>query len=176
MTREDFARSLVSNTSLRQSLGATAKFTDVSGDLARIAEAVTANGSTLRDFNFAPKGLLKFTGNQFNPTGTVSRLDMAVAFVRAIGLDDAAKAKANQPVLVNGAVLSDNTQIPGDLRGYVQIAIDKNLFEAFPAEVRVVNGIYQVLPGPRFEPNTTVTRATLATKLNTFSQLFTTGG
>ncbi len=176
VSREDFARSLVSNTSLRQSLGATARFSDVSGDLARIAEAVTANGSTNRDFNFAPKGLLKFTGNNFNPTGTVSRLDMAVAFVRALGHDDAARAKANQPVMFNGAILSDNGQIPGDLRGYVQLAIDKGLFEAFPAEVRFVNGQYQVLPGPRFEPNTTVNRATLAGKLNSFSQLFTTGG
>nr|MDQ3042464.1 S8 family serine peptidase [Acidobacteriota bacterium] len=176
VTREDFARSLVSNTSLRQSLGATAKFNDVSGDFARIAEAVTANGSTNRGFNFVPKGLLSFTGTTFDPTGTVSRLDMAVAFVRALGHDDAARAKANQPVMFNGSVLSDNAQIPGELRGYVQLAIDKNLFEAFPAEVRVVNGQFTALPGPRFEPNTTVTRATLATKLNSFNQLFTTGG
>jgi serine protease AprX len=176
VTRQDFARSLVSNTALRQSLGATPKFSDVSGDIARIAEAVTANGSTNRDFNFVPKGLLNFTGTAFNPNGTVSRLDMAVAFVRALGHDDAARARANQPVTFNGAVLSDNAQIPGELRGYVQLAIDKGLFEAFPAEVRNVGGQFVVLPGPRFEPNTTVTRATLATKLNSFNQLFTTGG
>jgi len=101
---------------------------------------------------------------------------MAVAFVRALGHDEAARARANQSVTFNGAVLSDNAQIPGDLRGYVQLAIDKGLFEAFPAEVRIVNGTYTVLPGPRFEPTTTVTRATLATKLNRFNQLFTTGG
>ena len=165
-------RALANNPAVR----ATAKFNDVSGDFARIAEAVTANGSTNRDYNFAPKGLLSFTGTTFNRTGTVSRLDMAVAFVRALGHDDAARAKANQPVIFNGAALSDNAQIPGELRGYVQLAIDKVLFEAFPAEVRNVGGQFVVLPGPRFEPNTTVTRATLATKLNSFNQLFTTGG
>jgi len=62
------------------------------------------------------------------------------------------------------------------LRGYVQLAIDKGLFEAFPAEVRNLgNGQFQVLPGPRFEPATTVNRGTLASKLIKFNQLFTTG-
>lgn len=176
VSRGDFARTLVSNTSLRQTLGSTPKFTDVSGDLARIAEAVTANASTLRDFNFTPKALMPTTGATFNPNGTISRLDMAVAFVRALGADEAARAKANMPVTVNGSVISDNAQIPAELRGYVQLAIDKGLFETFAAEVRIVNGQYTVLPGPRFEPNTTVNRATLAAKLNIFHGLFTTGG
>ncbi len=175
--RADFARTLVSNASLRQTAGATAKFTDVSGDLARIAEAVTANGSTLRDFDFIPKGLMSATGASFNPNGTVNRLDIAVAFVRALGHDAEAKALANSNVTYNGATLSDNAQIPANLRGYVQIAINNGLFEAFPAEVRNLgNGQYQVLPGPRFEPNTTVTRGKLAGKLNLFHQLFVIGG
>lgn len=177
VNRGDFAKTLLSNTSLRQSLGASPRFTDVSGELARIAEAVTANGSTLRDYNFAPKGLMSASGSSFNPTGTVSRLDMAVAFVRALGHDAEARAKANQTVMVGGQALSDNAQIPGDLRGYVQIAIDNGLFEAFAAEVRNLgNGQFQVLPGPRFEPATTVNRGTLAGKLIKFNQLFTTGG
>jgi len=117
------------------------------------------------------------SGNKFNPTGAVSRLDLAVAFIRALGHDDAAKAKAGQPVTINGVVISDNAQIPSELRGYVQMAIDKGLFETFAAEIRNLgNGQYQVLPGPRFEPNTSIYRAVLATKLNSFHQLFTTGG
>ena len=177
VTRADFARSLVSNTNLRQSLGATAKFTDVSGDFARIAEAVTAKGSTLRDYNFVPNGLMSATGSTFNPTGNISRLDLAVAFVRAIGLDEAARAKANTNVTFNGAVISDNAQIPAALRGYVQIAIDKGILETYEAQViQTAPGQFTVLPGPRVEPNNTVTRATLATKLNGFRQLFTTGG
>lgn len=173
VTRADFAAALVSNASLRQTASAAAKFADVSGDLARIAEAVTANGSTLRDYDFAPKGLLAATGATFNPNGTVSRLDMAVAFVRALGRDAEARALANTNVTAGGSVLSDNAQIPGNLRGYVQIAINNGLFEAFPAEVRVVNGQYVALPGPRFEPNATVTRGKLAGKLNQFHQLST---
>lgn len=177
VTREDLARSLAYNTPLRQSLGATAKFTDVSGDFRNIAEAVTANGSTIRDFNFVPTGLMSFSGTTFNRTGSVNRLDLAVALVKAIGDDATARALAGTTVTAGGTALSDNTQIPSALRGYVQIAIDKGLFEAFPAEViQVSPGVYQALPGPRFEPTTTVKRGTLAAKLNAFHTLFTTGG
>ena len=177
VTREDFARSLVLNTSIRQSLSASAKFTDVSGEMAKIAEAVTANGSTLRDYDFTPNGLISVTGTTFNPTGTINRLDLAVAFVRALGHDAEARALANSTVTFEGTPLSDNAQIPAALRGYVQIAINNGLMESFPAEVReIAPGQFQALPGPRFEPETNVTRATLAIKLNSFHQLFVTGG
>jgi hypothetical protein len=52
-----------------------------------------------------------------------------------------------------------------------------SLFKAFPAGVVEISpGVYQALPGPRFEPNTSINRATLAIKLNAYRQLFTTGG
>lgn len=176
VTREDFARTLLVNTPLRQTVGATARFTDVTGDLLNIAQAVTANGSTLRDFDFTPKALLSASGSSFNPAGTVSRLDMAVAFVRALGHDTEARNLANSNVTFNGQTLSDNAQIPAALRGYVQIAINNGLFEAYPAEVRNLGGgKFEVLPGPRFEPATTMNRGTLAGKLNKFNQLFVTG-
>ena len=177
VSREDLARSLVLNTSLRQTLGANAKFTDVAANFRNIAEAVSANGSTLRDYNFTPTGILTGTGATFNPAGSVNRLDLAVAFVKSLGHDAEARALANSNVTFNGATLSDNAQIPAALRGYVQIAINDGLFEAYPAQViQIAPGQYQVLPGPRFEPAANVTRATLAVKLNQFSRLFTTGG
>ena len=177
VNRQDLAYSLGLNSSLRQSLGANPRFTDVPGYFRSIAEAVAADGSTLRDFNFVPKGIISTANNTFNLLGNANRLDLAVAFIRALGHDETARAKANLPVMFNGSVLSDNAQIPGELRGYVQLAIDKGLFEAFPAEVRNLgNGQFVALPGPRFEPNTTVTRATLALRLNSFNQLFTSGG
>ena len=176
VTREDFARTLALNTPLRQTLGAAARFTDVSGSLVGIAEAVTASGSTLRDWNFAPQGLMSASGSTFNPNGTVNRLDLAVAVVRALGLDAEARAKANSIVLASGQPLVDNTQIPGPLRGYVQIALDRGLLEAFPAEVRqIAPGQFQAIPGPRFEPNTLVTRAVLASKLALFANAFAAG-
>lgn len=175
--REDLARSLAYNTPLRQSLTSTPRFTDVSGDFRNIAEAVTSNGPTIRDFNFVPTGLISFTGTSFNRLGSVNRLDLAVALVKAIGDDAAARALAGSTVTSGGIALSDNAQIPSALRGYVQIAIDKGLFEAFPAEViQIAPGVFQALPGPRFEPGTVVKRSTLAVKLNSYRQLFSTGG
>jgi len=176
VTRDDFARTIALNTPLRQTLGATPKFTDVSGSLAAMAEAVTASGSNLRDWNFVPQGLISASGSLFNPNGTVNRLDLAVAFVRALGLDTEARALANTTVTSGGQPLVDNASIPMALRGYVQIALNRGLLEAFPAELRqVAPGQYVAVPGPRFEPNTVVTRAVLAAKLSLFAQAFAAG-
>jgi serine protease AprX len=177
VTREDLARTLVLDTPMRQALGGSPKFTDVSGDLLRITEGVTARGSSLRDYDFTPTGMMSFSGSLFNPAGSVNRLDVAVALVKASGHDAEARALANSNVTSGGATLSDNSQIPGSLRGYVQVALNLGLFEAFPAQViQIAPGVYQAVPGPRFEPATTVKRADLAVRLTSFRQLFTTGG
>lgn len=177
VSRGDLANSLMLNSALRQSLAATPRFGDVSGDLSRVAEALTANGSTLRDYDFVPGGAMSASGSSFNPSASAARLEMAVAFVRALGHDRQARALANSDVTFEGSVLSDNAQIPLALRGYVQIAIDKGLFEAFPAGVvQVAPGQYQAMPGPRFEPASVISRAVLAQKLNKYHLLFTTGG
>ncbi len=177
VTRKDLGRLLIRNTEVRQTVGDTPKFTDVSGWMLTIAEAVTANGSTNRDYDFISTGMMSYTGTSFNPNGTVNRLDLTVALVKALGHDAEAKSKANTVVTSGGIVLTDNAQIPAALRGYVQVAIDRGLFESFPAQVvQVSPGQFQALPGPRFEPNTTVKRATLAEKFNSYNILFTTGG
>ena len=177
VTREDLARSLALNTSLRQSLGLNPRFSDVAADLRLFAEYTTARGSTNRDFDFTPTGMIAASGTSFNPDAPVNRLDLAVALVKALGHDAAARALANTTITSNGTPLIDNTQIPGSLRGYVQIAIDKGLFEVFPAEVReIAPGQFMVVPGPRFEPATTISRASLARKLSAYRALFTTGG
>lgn len=177
VSREDLARSLVLNTPLRQSIANTPRFSDVTGDLARIADAVTTSGSSFRDVGFTSTPMMSASGSTFRPADPVNRLDLAVAFVKALGHDARARALAGTDVTYNGSVLSDNGSIPSDLRGYVQIAINDGMFEAFPAEIReIAPGQYQAIPGPRFEPGTGITRATLAAKLGAFNTLFTTGG
>ncbi len=106
------------------------------------------------------EGVMGNEGGSFLPAASVSRVEQAVALVRALRLDAQAKALANSDVTSGGQVIIDNGQIPGNLRGYVQIAIDKGLMEAFPAEVRQIGpGQFQAIPGPRFEPSRTVKRA-----------------
>ncbi len=105
------------------------------------------------------EGVMGTSGGAFGPAVSVSRLEQAVALVRALRLDAQAKSLANSNVTFGGTVLSDNAQIPVNLRGYVQIALDRGLMEAFPAEMRqVAPGQFQALPGPRFEPGRNVKR------------------
>jgi serine protease AprX len=135
VTRGDFAQTLVLNTALRQSLADAPIFTDVSGAQEAIAEAVTAGGSTLRDWSFVPAGMLAASGSTFSPAGTVTRTDVAVALVKALGMDAAAQALAGSDVTAtyNGqsVVVADESGIPPALRGYVQIALNRGILNAF---------------------------------------------
>ncbi|HMF58556.1 MAG TPA: S8 family serine peptidase [Pyrinomonadaceae bacterium] len=183
VTREDLARLLFLNTPLRQTLGSTPKFTDVTGDMEAIAEAVTAKGSTLRDYytsdsSQAPAGMMSATGNAFNPTGIVSRLDIAVALVRALGFDADAKAKAGTNVTVNYSgqtlTLADNADIPPLMRGYVQLALDRGILQAF---FTLEQGPFDLQPTlkARVHANDPTTRAFMAYALENYRQHFVAG-
>ena len=178
VTREDFAQLLYLNTPLRQFLGSSPKYTDVSPDLAPLAEAVTANGSTLRDWNFQPAGMIAANGSTFNPAASVTRLEMAVALVRALGLDSEAKAEAGSVVMANyggqAMALADNSDIPSAYRGYVQIALDKGLLQA---SFSLEHGPFDFQPTlkARVKPNDATTRAFMAYALDNFRQHFATG-
>jgi serine protease AprX len=178
VTREDFARLLYMNTPLRQFPSAAPKYTDVSADLRPIAEAVTANGSTLRDWSFAPAGMIAAYGTTFNPQANVSRLETAVALVRALGLDSEAKAKAGTVVKAdyNGQAiaLADNSEVPSALRGYVQLALDKGLLQAFFSLEQGPFDFQPVLKA-RVKANDATTRAFMAYALDNFRQRFAAG-
>jgi serine protease AprX len=178
VTRRDFAEMLYMNTPLRQFLGATQKYTDVTPEFSALAEAVTANGSTLRDWNFTPAGMVSAYGSTFNPDAGVTRLDSAVALVRALGLDAEAKAKAGSVVTAqyNGQTiaLADNSEIPSAMRGYVQIALDKGLLQAYFSLEQGAFDFQPVLKA-RVKANDATTRAFMAYALDNFRQHFTTG-
>jgi len=177
LTREGLAGSLMLNSALRQSVGSTPKFSDISGNLSLVAESISANGPSLHDYDFGSTGMMGGTGTLFNPAANATRLETVVALIKAIGRDREARALANTDVTFEGVVLSDNAQIPATLRGYVQLAMNYGLFKAFPAEVvEIAPGQFEARPGPRFEPNSGISRGKFAIELNTCHQLFTTGG
>jgi serine protease AprX len=176
VTRGDFARLLAMNTPLRQSLGSAQKFGDLSGDLASIAEAATSKGSNLRDWTFAPNGMMS-AGSTFNPAGNISRLDLAVALVRALGLDTEAKAlTGNVTVSYSGQTLTltDNADIPLAMRGYVQLALDKGVLQAY---FSLEQGPFELQPTikARVRPNDAATRAWMAYALDNYRQRFVAG-
>jgi len=176
--RDDFARLLALNTPLRQSLAATPKFSDVTGEQAALAEAVTASGSNLRDWNFTPAGMMSASGSTFSPQGSITRLEVAVALVRALGLDTEARAKAGSAVTVtyNGQTLTltDNNDIPAAMRGYVQLALDKGILQAY---FSLEQGLFELQPTlkARVKPSDAVTRAFMAYALDNFRQHFVAG-
>ena len=183
VTRQDLAEMLYMNTPLRQTLAATPKFSDVTNATAAIAEAVTSKGSNLRDWytaenSLAPGGMLSATGNAFNPGLLVSRTDLAVALVRALGNDADAKAKAGAPVTVSYSgqtiVLDDSSAIPLALRGYVQLALDKGILLA---QFSLTQGPLDPMPvlHASVRPNDPATRAATAVALDHYQQHFVAG-
>lgn len=193
VTRADLALLLYLNTPLRQSLNSTPRFTDLStdpiagtSDLAlseAIAEAVTARGSTLRDWytaenSMAPAGMMSASGSTFNPSGLTSRLDLAIALVRALGNDADAKTRAGTTVTVtySGQTLTvdDNAGVPPALRGYVQIALDKGILQA---QFSLTQGPYDQFPVLHavVKPNDPSTRAATAFALDHYRQHFVAG-
>lgn len=176
VTRAGFARVLALNAPLRQFLAPEPRFGDVDESFRVFAESVDADGSSLRGFDFHDAGVMATSGTAFSPDTAVDRLDAAVAFVRALGRDDEARELAGTTVTVDGTELVDNDEIPSELRGYVQISLDAGIQQAFPAEVvEVAPGEFQAVPGPRFEPDTEVTRAKLAVTLDRFAPVFAAG-
>ena len=169
VTRGDFAATLVQNAALRQSLAAVPRFTDAANasDEA-LYEAVTASGSTLRDFDYTPTGLMTASGSTFVPGGAVSRLDVAVALVKALGQDAAALALAGSDVSATTgtttAVLSDESAIPSALRGYVQIALNRGILSASGSPT-----------APTFNPAAPLTRSDLAYAIDHYRQAFAAG-
>ena len=170
VTRGDFAKSLVFNTALRQSLADVPRYDDATGPVAAIAEAVSADGSTLRDYDFVPTGMMASSGSNFFPDSPVTRLDVAVALVKALGLDAAALAKAGTDVTAtfNGqtVVVSDESAIPSALRGYVQLALDRGILSAAFTSAPLAATI---------SPAGGVTRSSLAFAIDHYRQAFAAG-
>jgi serine protease AprX len=149
LTRMEMARALMLGARVPQYLPKFATFTDL---LAGSPEALMAE-------SLRREGVMGLDGTAFGPGTAVSRLDAAVALVRALRLDSQARAMAGTTVTTGGVALTDNAAIPSGLRGYVQIALDRGLLQAYPAEIRqIAPGQYVAVPGPRFEPSRVMQR------------------
>ncbi|MBV8857257.1 MAG: S8 family serine peptidase [Acidobacteria bacterium] len=149
LTRSELARALMLGARVPQYIPNRPSFTDVA---AGTPEALFAE-------SLRREGVLGVSGTTFGGPAQVNRLEEATALVRALRLDKEAKALAGTTVTTGGKPLSDNADIPSALRGYVQLALDRGLLQAYPAEIRQVGpGQFVAVPGPRFEPARAVKR------------------
>jgi serine protease AprX len=172
ITRAELADYLVSGTGVRQSLPLSGSntFADATGALGPFAEAVIARGAALRDRAQINDGVMRPVGTSFKPSNYVSRAELAYSLVQALGLQSAARSYTG-PIQVfydNRYIpIDDAGQIPADLRGYVQVALDLNLMNAY---FRIEQGPLDLTPTIRatFKPSQQVTRAEYAVTATRF--------
>ncbi len=118
-TRSELATALVLGARVPQYLPATPSYSDVRDFLTM---------SFVESGQAAPAGALFIDvseGGKFRPNDGATRLAAAVALVRAAGLR--AKADAQAYTLLE---FLDGLTIPGELRGYVAVAVSEGLIEA----------------------------------------------
>lgn len=178
LTRLQLADYLLMGQGIRQYLPTTGArtFTDVSSpaDLL-LTEAVAARGAALRDRFHVNNGvLLPAAAGTFNPSGTVSRAALAYSLVQSLGFQTQAAARAGQPVTVTvnsqKIAVDDAASIPAGLEGYVSIALELNLINAYYA---VQQGPFDLQPTlhATFQPTQSVTRGEFAVIVSrTFAQ------
>jgi serine protease AprX len=150
LTRSELARALMLGARVPQYVPNRPSFADVA---AGSPEALFAE-------SLRKEGVMGTSGTAFGGSAQVNRLEEAVALVRALRLDREAQRLAGATVTAGGKALTDNADILSALRGYVQLALDKGLLQAYPAEIRQTGpGQFVAVPGPRFEPARAVKRA-----------------
>jgi serine protease AprX len=119
VSRSDLAMSLVVGARVPQYLPGQQTYQDVRGDFSRLfVESVQASPNGAMFLDVTP-------GGRFRPNDVVTRLTAAIALVRAGGLRSEAEARAGitLPIL-------DGESIPGELRGYVSVAMSEGLLQA----------------------------------------------
>jgi serine protease AprX len=174
LKRVELARFLVMGAGVRQylPLDGLKTFTDVKADDLPFVEAVIGKGSALKDVGQTTRGvILPVTSGTFSPEGKVDRLQLAYSLIQALGLEEEAKSRSSEQLTVqygdSRIAIQDSAFIPAALRGYVQLALDLNILNAY---FSVEQGLYDLVPKvvAKFDPARTVTRADYAVTITRY--------
>ena len=137
LTRIQLADYLLMGQAIRQflPLDGTFSFGDVSTRDRLLAESVTARGAALRDRTQTKNGvMLPLSSGVFSPNASVQRAALAYSLVQSLGLQDRAVGTTGPVTVLAGGqriAIDDAAQIPAGLAGYVQVALDMNIINAF---------------------------------------------
>jgi len=167
LTRIQLADYLVMGQGIRQFLPVDGSFSfgDVSSRDRLLTESVTATGAALRDKYQNKNGVMvPVSAGVFAPNASVTRASLAYSLVQSLGLQAKAQAATGQvTVPVNGQRLpiEDAASIPAGLQGYVQVALDMNIINAY---YTLTQGPYDLQPvlHATFKPLQAVKRADFA--------------
>ncbi|WP_261132061.1 S8 family serine peptidase [Bacillus sp. Marseille-Q3570] len=173
LTRVDLAKSLTMGAGIRQNLpDGGSSFTDVAAVDAAYAEAVASDGAALKDTAQDDAGVLLPTADgKFSPKKAVDRAELAYSLVQSLGLQHEAESLIDEPLTVQykgeRIPVEDETQVPADLKGYVQLALDLNILNAY---FDVTQGPYDLEPTvtATVEPGKTVTRGDFAVAISRY--------
>jgi serine protease AprX len=176
LTRVELAQYLTMGAEIRQASGSTLSFADVKREDLPFVRAVTAKGAALRDASHLQNGVMLATENgNFAPKKEVTRLDLAYALVQSLGLQEEAVQRNQQTLTVQYGdqrlLIEDAANIPEQLRGYVQLALDLNILNAY---FSVTQGPYDLSPTVHavFNPAQKVTRGDYAVAISRFFSAF----
>ncbi|WP_442597071.1 S8 family serine peptidase [Neobacillus sp. D3-1R] len=174
LKRVELADFLLMGAGVRQflPLDGSKTVTDVKSDDQPFAEAVLAKGAALKDMAQATKGVMLPTANgSFSPDAKVDRLQIAYSLVQALGLEAEAIKRSTDTLTVQygdkRVAIKDASLVPAELRGYVQLALDLNILNAY---FTVYQGPYDLTPTieAKFDPYKTVTRADYAVTITRY--------
>ncbi|WP_299701491.1 S8/S53 family peptidase [uncultured Pontibacter sp.] len=167
LKRIDMADYLMMGEGIRQYLPVDGSYTltDVK-ERNLIAESVTARGAALRDQKHIQNSImLAASPGKFNPNGKVNRAEVAYSLVQALGLQEYALQRNGKTPTVeyNGKSypIEDAATIPTGLEGYVSVALELNMINAY---FTATQGPYDLEPvlHASFKPLQDVTRADFA--------------
>jgi serine protease AprX len=166
LKRSELADFLVMGVGVRQCLPAIKTISDIKAQDTAFVEAVLAKGAALKDTFQTTKGVMQtVAAGKFAPNEAVTRGSLAYSLVQALGLEKEADSKRSEPLTVqygtDRIAISDAGTVPSELKGYVQVALDMNILNAY---FSVVQGPYDLTPTvvAKFEPAKTVTRGDYA--------------
>lgn len=176
LLRKELANYLTMGAEVRQSAPEAASFSDVKrGDMPFVA-AVTANGAALRDHAQVQNGvMLPKASGKFAPNEAVLRAELAYSLVQSLGLQEEAETRKDQEMTVlyedQRLPIEDAADIPANLRGYVQVALDLNIINAY---FTVTQGPYDLTPviHATFKPAEKVSRGDFAVAITRFFNAF----
>ncbi|RXJ00349.1 peptidase S8 [Anaerobacillus alkaliphilus] len=169
LERKDLAKYLVMGAGIRQSLKESS-LTDVSGADLPYVKAVVARGGALRDGKQLNNGVMLTSSGKFNPKGSVSREELSYALVQSFGLQQMTQGHKGDVTVQYGnerLVLEDQHLISPELKGYVQVALDLNIMNAY---FTISQGKYDLEPTVHasFKANDVVTRGDFAVAMTRF--------
>ncbi|MBC8152306.1 MAG: S8 family serine peptidase, partial [Bacteroidetes bacterium] len=168
LKRIQLADYLLMGQAIRQYLPTTGvrTYSDLGANDVLLAESVSARGAALRDQNHQNNGVMLPTADgKFSPTSNADRVTVAYALVQGLGFQRQALERNGRPVSVQvegkSIPIDDAATIPAAMEGYVSIALELNLINAFFTSTQ---GAFDLKPVIRatFKPKQTVTRGEFA--------------